>query len=342
MRFWFSFSFKLLNFAKSPHMRIRKIADELLTMSKAEQNGALVLIIILVLLIIFRFFVPHLFNDKASYQEDIREMIATVEKQGPEDIGQLPDKNVLPEAVKTGKSEGSTYSLSTTSKSNEPIHMKTEVAYFTFDPNTVTKPELLQLGLTEKAANVFINYRNGGAVFYQKTDLLKIYSIDSVMYQKLAPYVSILNQVNKPEIKEKPVALPQIKIEINSADSALWTTLPGIGPVFASRICKYRNALGGFVKVEQLLEVYNFSEERYEQIYSLLTLDTTRITKINLNFASVYDLKRHPYCNDETARKIVDYRSKAGSFHSVGTLIRDSVLTSSEFDKLSPYLQVLR
>lgn len=322
-------------------MRIRKIADDLLTMSKAEQNGALVLVILLVLLIIFRFFVPQLFDDKASYQEDIREMIVTVEKQEPEELGPLPVKDVLPEAVKTGKGRGSSFASTSTSKYNNPNHSKTEVAYFTFDPNTVTQPELLKLGFTEKAANVFINYRNRGAVFYQKADLLRVYSIDSVMFQKLEPYISISNQLNKSEVKEKPDALPKKKIEINSADSALWTTLPGIGPVFASRICKFRNYLGGFAKIEQLMEVYNFTEDRYDQIFSLLSIDTTRITKIDLNFASVNDLKRHPYCNDETARKIVNYRSKAGSFPAVGTLITDSILTRSEFDKLSPYLQVL-
>lgn len=323
-------------------MRIRKIADDLLTMSKAEQNGALVLVILLVLLIIFRFFVPQFFNDKAFYQENIREMIATVEKQEPEEFGQLVGKDVFPKAVKPGKGGGSSFTLSSKSKSNQPNYTKTEVTYFTFDPNTVTKPELLQLGFTEKAANVFINYRNKGAVFYQKADLLRVYSIDSVKYLKLEPYISIQKLVNEMAIKEKSNTLPKIKLEINSADSALWTTLPGIGPVFASRICKFRNYLGGFVKIEQLMEVYNFTDERYSQIYSFLTIDTTKIAKIDLNFASVNDLKRHPYCNDETARKIIDYRSKAGSFPSVGTLIADSVLTRNEFDKLSPYLQVLR
>jgi competence protein ComEA len=320
-------------------MRIRKLANDLLTMSKAEQNGALVLLVLLVLLIILRFLTPQLLNNKESYRENIREMIdaaETNESKYKEELENKASANVKSEEA------GKSFLEKSPAHSRKADYPMRKINYFIFDPNTITKPELMNLGFTDKAANVFINFRNRGAVFHHKSDLLKVYSIDSAMYLKLEPYISISDQPTKSEIIEQPKALPVKNLEINSADSALWTTLPGIGPVFASRICKFRDYLGGFVKIEQLMEVYNFTEERYMQIYSLLTIDTTKVTRINLNFASVNDLRRHPYCNDETARKIVDYRSKAGSFHSVAILITDSVLTSNEFDKLSPYLQVTR
>ena len=43
-------------------------------------------------------------------------------------------------------------------------------------------------------------------------------------------------------------------ISINSADSADLLPLPGIGPVFAGRIIKYRNLLGGFVSSANFLK----------------------------------------------------------------------------------------
>ena len=44
-------------------------------------------------------------------------------------------------------------------------------------------------------------------------------------------------------------------IDINTADSAAWVALNGIGPGFAKRIMTYREKLGGFYQVDQLKEV---------------------------------------------------------------------------------------
>jgi len=42
------------------------------------------------------------------------------------------------------------------------------------------------------------------------------------------------------------------RIEINTADSAEWTSLPGIGDYMTKSILNYRNALGGFCSIDQL------------------------------------------------------------------------------------------
>ena len=41
-------------------------------------------------------------------------------------------------------------------------------------------------------------------------------------------------------------------VELNSADSTTLRRVPGIGPVFASRIVRFRSLLGGFYTVSQL------------------------------------------------------------------------------------------
>ena len=56
-----------------------------------------------------------------------------------------------------------------------------------------------------------------------------------------------------------------VRVELNSCDSAALVALNGIGASYAKRILKYRTMLGGYISVEQLKEVYGFSEELYSK-----------------------------------------------------------------------------
>lgn len=323
-------------------MKIRKLLDKILVMNKAEQNGVFVLLIIILLVLILRLLVPALFSPKDSYHDIIQQ-----KKE------QIDSAKLWTDSLRSITADSSEDVISASKRRSFEKMSKSNYApeYFHFDPNTVSISDLIRLGLSEKAANVFVNYRNSGAKFYQPTDMLKVYSIDSFLFRKLEPYIVIEKPENKSRTLQTsedensfrpPHANNKTKeiIEINSADSALWTSISGIGPVFASRICKYRNLLGGFSTIEQLLEVYNFSEERYESIQQYITIDTTIIKTININFADVNQFKSHPYINYSLARKLVDYRSKHGSFSAVSQLLADSLLTSEEFNQLRPYLSI--
>ena len=55
-------------------------------------------------------------------------------------------------------------------------------------------------------------------------------------------------------------------LDLNAADSAALEAMPYIGPVLAARICRFRNALGGFHAVEQLREVWGLKPEAAERL----------------------------------------------------------------------------
>ncbi|NDG53692.1 MAG: helix-hairpin-helix domain-containing protein, partial [Flavobacteriia bacterium] len=44
-----------------------------------------------------------------------------------------------------------------------------------------------------------------------------------------------------------------MSVEINTADTLAFKSLPAIGEVFSKRICKYRNILAGFNSISQLM-----------------------------------------------------------------------------------------
>ena len=68
-------------------------------------------------------------------------------------------------------------------------------------------------------------------------------------------------------------ALPSGKINLNSATAEELETLPGIGPVLAQRILDYRETVGRFSSVEELLEVSGIGEKTLAAISDYLTVE---------------------------------------------------------------------
>lgn len=223
---------------------------------------------------------------------------------------------------------------------------KLEYRLSNFDPNLAGKSKLRELGMNEKTTNTLLRYREKGGVFYKKEDLRKIYGLSDSLYELLAPYIQI--RVDKSENwsqketakvwnkKKKEVPL----IELNQVDSVGLLPLPGIGPVYAGRIVKYRNLLGGFYSGEQLKEVYGLSSETFEKIYELICIDTSFIKKVDLNEVSVKRLKKHPYLNTYQAEAILYFRDYHGRFESVSELLQNKLLTAGDFEKAKHYFVV--
>ena len=123
---------------------------------------------------------------------------------------------------------------------------------FKFNPNTASPEDLERLGFSPKQAQSIINYREKGGRFRRKEDFAKSYVVADSVYRRLEPFIDIP------------------KLDINKADSAAFDALPGIGPYFAAKMVGYREELGGYSSPEQLKEIWNFGEERYDKLSDLI------------------------------------------------------------------------
>ncbi|MCX6233558.1 MAG: helix-hairpin-helix domain-containing protein [Bacteroidetes bacterium] len=132
----------------------------------------------------------------------------------------------------------------------------------------------------------------------------------------------------------------EIIVEINSADSATFDKLRGIGPKFAQRIIKYRDLLGGYYCREQLLEVYGMDSARLMPIWQNIYADTGLIRKLDINKASFSELLRHPYLEMDVVKAITRHREKSGDFHSIGELLDLKLVNDSIYRRTRPYLMV--
>ena len=197
-----------------------------------------------------------------------------------------------------------------------PSHSKRKVESFRFNPNTVTSEELQRLGFSERQAESIIKYREKGGRFRRKGDFAKSYVVSDSVFKRLEPYIDIP------------------KIDLNKADSAEFDALPGIGPWFASRMVSYRKELRGYSYPEQLMDIWNFDEEKYNGLKDLITL--TAPEPYPLWTFPADSLERHPYIDRRTARAIVLYRdNNPPEKCTVEGLLAAGVLTPEKAARLS-------
>lgn len=215
---------------------------------------------------------------------------------------------------------------------------------FAFDPNTLPVEGWMRMGYSEKQANALDNYRKKGGIFRKKEDLKKIFFITDNDYGQLEKYIEIhpenIPQTRKPDFKEFEKPRNAKMTELNSADTTDLKQLRGIGSGYAKRIVKYREQLGGFCRKEQLLEIYGFSQELYEKVAPNVIIDAENVRKINLNTATLDQLKRHPYLDYYQAKAIVKYREVGNRFTVVSDLLKVNLIYDDTFEKLKPYLSV--
>lgn len=209
----------------------------------------------------------------------------------------------------------------------------------TFDPNTADSTLLSEFGFNAFQASNLLKYRQSGGDFSLPTDLLKIYGIDSAFFTLIEKNIHInSDDITVDDYPDEKNIVAEIIIELNAADSADLVQLPGIGAVFASRIIKYRQLLGGFYSVEQLLEVYNFPEDTYSEIHQNISVNSEQIKQVRLNFAGYSELIRHPYIEKEQVEAILDYRNKKGSFRTMKEFEDSGIIDAEKVKELKPYL----
>ncbi|NJO73705.1 MAG: helix-hairpin-helix domain-containing protein [Leptolyngbyaceae cyanobacterium RM1_406_9] len=139
------------------------------------------------------------------------------------------------------------------------LHIST--ALFQFNPNTASITELIELGFAPNLAKRIDNYRNKQGRFRIASDLLKIYGMDTALYKRLIPYISIPASQSKANnenlsVKEESNEIKITQFDVNEADTIQLIRIYGIGSKLSQRIIKYRNQLGGFISISQLQEVY--------------------------------------------------------------------------------------
>jgi competence protein ComEA len=223
---------------------------------------------------------------------------------------------------------------------------KTERKLFRFDPNIASIEDLIALGFPEKIAKRVATYRQKGGRFKTTSDLMKLYGMDSVLFNSLKAYVEIAPQAGQSAKQPDKVAFQSQKprlspFDINEADTVTLKSVYGIGTKLAERISKFRSGLGGFVSLNQLSEIYGLDTAVVSRLKKRAFIKDEFVPKkINLNTTTETDMSAHPYISKSAAKAIVAWRFQHGPFHDVNEIKNLTLLKSEDIVKIIPYLTV--
>ena len=173
-----------------------------------------------------------------------------------------------------------------------------------FRIDTMTAKFLRAIGFTKRQAEAIADYNTLIGGFRDEEELCDYPIIGDSAGRRLAEYALF------PE-RRRPLHDP---VELNTADSAALRSVSGIG-------------------------AKTVTESNYERILKQISVDSCRISKIDINFATPKALAEHPYIAPRTLRKILKRRQLKGGWSTLEEMIEDGILTREEADRLHPYLR---
>lgn len=191
---------------------------------------------------------------------------------------------------------------------------------FSFNPNSIGKDSLVRLGFKKRVADTWVKFRLKGKKYNNTSDVLSIYGIDSNLVFNIQE-LFIFPQVKASsgtfaeakKITKNKFVKPTKIVDLNSCTEKDLKELGGIGQIFATRILKYRELLGGFARKKQLLQVYGLTDSTYQVIKEFVDISTPP-KKINVNTASKKQLSDHFLVDYKSAKLIYAYRKEHGPF----------------------------
>lgn len=217
-----------------------------------------------------------------------------------------------------------------------------------FDPNTVDSMTLLHLGFKPWQAKNMLKYRAKGGKYRKKEDLKKLYGMTDSMYLVLTPYIYIKDSIIVDSARIDSVhmdTLPKWKstkkdtiLNLRTADTTELKLIRGIGSYRAKMIVRYREQLGGYAQVEQIMEARGMDKVIADSILPHFYIDSVVVNKIPINHIRPEVLQRHPYLNFEQAKAIYEYRRKHIRIKSAEELKKIKGLNPTDIEKILIYL----
>ena len=288
--------------------------------SKSERRAVYVLLVLIAVLVVSMVFIPK------------QQTSSRIVGSNPDSLEQ---KKSTPEIT----------------RGSENSNPDSKVELFSFEPNLADSLDFIRLGLSKYVVRNIIKYRQKGGRFITPEAFSRIYGLTEEKFVELKPYISISEAFTKKPVMVSRVRFPEkqvkkdtlkrtfkypvgVRVDVNLADTSELKKIPGIGRGIASRIVRYRTCLGGFYSLEQLLEVEFVTPEMLEWF----TLGDESIRKLEINKASLEQLRSHPYLNFYQAKAIVEHRRKRGDIKSLSQISLYEEFTEKDLQRLSAYV----
>jgi DNA uptake protein ComE-like DNA-binding protein len=234
-------------------------------------------------------------------------------------------------------------------KSNQYYIPSSIDSVFHFDPNTIDSTTFTKLGFSPKLTRTILNYRNKIGQFNKKEDLLKIWGMDTLLYEKLEAYINIEQKNMNPKFSEEIDRQPlkKIKYELFEFDPNLitnddWIRL-GFSIKQAESIEKYKSKGGRFYKMDDLKKMYCMNDSVYKRLEPYVKFQNNiqpNIPLVELNSADSLELITIRGIGPSLASRILKFRKITGGFYEKRQLLEVYGLTEETFNKVSSFIVI--
>jgi competence ComEA-like helix-hairpin-helix protein len=321
---------------------LKHIIHEYLSFTRKERAGIITILGLIIVCLSAPFIYPFFYRDKTYHRSQFDKDVVRLKIKQADSAGKYPynsrDRNF-------DENNYANYY----EPSQKSYYSRPKAELFFFDPNTASAEEWKRLGIRDKTAEAIQKYISKGGHFYRPADIGKIWGLHKDDVDRLLPFVRIGSvkkeyAVNNSDLPaNRPNSYTETRpqtIDINAADTTAFISLPGIGSKLAQRIISFRDKLGGFYSVEQLKETYGLPDSVFQKIKPKLILANTALKPININNATVDEMRSHPYLKYTLANAITQYRTQHGNFSSVADIKKIMIITDEIFNKVAPYLTI--
>ena len=210
---------------------------------------------------------------------------------------------------------------------------------FDFDPNTVTKEELLKLGFTEKQAGNLSRYRENGGHFREPDDLRKLYGMRTMQYKILKPYIAIagaattngnkksdnkkhenkdFHDSKNADLPTKTAQIEYFEFDPNTITAEEMQRL-GFSEKQTQSFINWRTKGKKFYVPKDFKSAYCVDEKRYKELEPFIKIDLQKLfggkQMLDLNTSTDANLRAIGLTSDE-AMKIIDFRTRVGYYFS--------------------------
>ena len=205
---------------------------------------------------------------------------------------------------------------------------------YKFNPNFISDYKGYKLGMSIIEIDRLFAYRKQNKYVNSAVEFQIVTQISDSLLKEIAPMFQFPNWVvtkpkgdyTKKSYDYRKVAGAKEKIivkDINLANQDDLMKIYGIGEALSSRIIKQRSVFGGFVSMEQLVEVWGLSPEVVSELNTHFHIDALpAVIKLDINNASLKELSQFYYFKGGLARDIITYRSMKGDFAKIEDLTK--------------------
>ncbi|MBI9060469.1 MAG: helix-hairpin-helix domain-containing protein [Marinilabiliaceae bacterium] len=208
---------------------------------------------------------------------------------------------------------------------------RTKKRSYLVDLNRVDQAWLSEEGVNSEVINEIIT-KQSDYYFSRRVDK------DSLVEFSIDEWKLFSASVLSVKYDKKKEEFEHFEIELNRADTSELCLLKGIGPYYARRIIYYRNQVGGFYSIDQLLEVEGISPIVLSDNEEKIVVDPNLIQSLNVHTASLWKMKAHPYLNFYMAKDIYEYRRVNGNFKVLSEVFSLPAFEGQDTIRLSRYL----